>query len=250
MMNYETQSRGGIDSMPFETALAMVRARRVTASWKRYRPVLHWSTASALLFALNGVVEAQTARPAVDTASAAATNVRCPAATFTNEKPELREAFRTAFVDACAILESDQFRATVESLQLARKCPTLPFKKHKLLPGAEIYRRLVEGMPGAVSVSAEKVGWASTVAVTNAAERSITIRPERFSEWTGSDRSLRAGMVNTLVHEMTHLIEPTPGAGFSYFQDGGQWTPWCHQNLLVSYEIGDRAEDQWMAAHP
>jgi hypothetical protein len=204
-----------------------------------------------LLFALNGTVEAQTAQPdGAGTASPAATNVRCPNATFTNESPGLREAFRTAFADACAILESDQFRATIESLQLARKCPLLPFKKHKLLPGAEIYRRLVEGMPSAITVTAEKVGWSSTVAVTNAAKRSITIRPGRFDEWQGADRLLRVGMINTLVHEMTHLVEPTPGAGYSYFQDGGQWTPWCKQRLLVSYEIGDKAEDQWLAAHP
>ena len=36
----------------------------------------------------------------------------------------------------------------------------------------------------------------------------------------------RDGMINTLVHERTHLVEPTPGAG--------QWTPWFDENLLVA----------------
>lgn len=237
--------------MPLEPALAIARPRQLVAFSERYRPVLTWCTAAALLVAPNGSVEAQMTRPSgADTMARAATNVRCPDATFTNEAPELREAFRTALADACAILESDQFRATIESLQLARKCPLLPFKKHKLLPGTEIYRKLAEGMPSAITVTAKKVGWSSTVAVTNATKRSITIMPERFTEWMGSDRSLRADMINTLVHEMTHLIEPTPEAGYSYFQDGGQWTPWCKQRLLVSYEIGDKAEDEWLATHP
>jgi hypothetical protein len=178
-----------------------------------------------------------------------AAQINCPAATLTNDNPQLREALRTAMADACAIFESATFRSRVESLELARKCPLLPFRKHQLIAGHDIYRGLAEGMPQAVSITAADVGWRSTIATTNASTRSITIKPWRFSGWMNGSRDERGGMINTLVHEMTHLVERSPGAG-SYFQDGGQWTPWCNENLLVSYALGDAAEDQWRRAHP
>jgi hypothetical protein len=216
------------------------------------RSIRFWGAhcAPALLVALAATVEAQSVQPdGSNPVSPPIANIRCPNATLTNEAPELRAALSTAMADACAILESDQFRATIENLRLARKCPILPFKKHKRLPGPEIYRKLADGMPSTITVTAEKVGWSSTIAVTNTARRSITIKPDRFSEWLGSEPSDRAGMINTLVHEMTHLVEPTPGAGFAYFQDGGQWTPWCNEDLLVSYALGDEAAAQWIATH-
>jgi hypothetical protein len=178
-----------------------------------------------------------------------AAQINCPAATLTNDNMQLREALHTAMANACAILESAAFRSRVESLELARKCPLLPFSKHQLIAGHDIYRRLAEGMPQAVSITAADVGWRSTIAMTNASTRSITIKPWRFSGWMNGSRADRGGMINTLVHEMTHLVERSPGAG-SYFQDGGQWTPWCNENLLVSYALGDAAEDQWSRAQP
>ena len=175
--------------------------------------------------------------------------VRCPTATLTNEDPDLREDLRTAMADACAILESDLFRVAVEESRLARKCPG-PFKKHKLLDGREIYRKLAEGLPTSFTATAEKVGGEDTVASTSAGNRSMSIEPFKFTDWRGGSQKKRAETINTLIHEMTHLVETTPGSWVSFFQDGWEWSPWCNGELLVSYSLGDIAETQWLASHP
>jgi hypothetical protein len=178
--------------------------------------------------------------------AAAEPPIQCPSATLTNTDPQLQEGFRLALSQACVIMESQPFRRTVEASRLARKCPSL-FSKHKRIAGAEIYRRLASGMPVSFTVTAEDLS-GSTVAVTNAYNRSMSIEPWKLTAFAGGDASDRAGTVNTLVHEMTHLV-PDAGGG-SYFQDGWQWTPWCDAEKLVSYNLGNDAETQWTRAQP
>jgi hypothetical protein len=170
--------------------------------------------------------------------------IRCPSATLTNTDPQLQKGFGIALAQACGIMESQPFRRKVETSRLARKCPS-PLSNHKRIAGAEIYRRLASGMPASFTVTAEDLS-GSTVAVTNAYEGSMSIEPWKLTAFAGGDASDRAGTVNTLVHEMTHLV-PDDGGG-SYFKDGWQWTPWCDAEKLVSYNLGNAAETQWAGA--
>lgn len=184
--------------------------------------------------------------PAV-ASTASIEKIRCPTAVLSAEDPQLEEGFRLALSAACDILESDAFRRNVESSRLARKCPAFAFRKHKLLPGQDIYRILAAGMPESFRVTTRNLS-GSTVAITTASNASMVVEPWKFINWTTGDNVQRASTVNTLVHEMTHLIRDE--ARNSYYQDGMQWTPWCDERKLVSYSLGEQAEAQWKGTHP
>lgn len=185
--------------------------------------------------------------PAIARANIADAQIRCPQATLTNDDPQLQEAFRLAMADACQVLESAEFRQRVEASNLARMCPSFFFSRHRLIPGADIYRSLVAGMPERFTVTAESLP-RSTVAITTAASSSMRIELWKLTRWVSGGRSDRAGTVNTLVHEMTHLLRDQSDG--SYFQDGWQAAPWCDADRLVSYNLGDAAAVQWTRAHP
>lgn len=185
--------------------------------------------------------------PAIARASIADAQLRCPHATLTNDDAQLQEAFRLAMADACQVFESAEFRQRVEASNLARKCPSFFFDRHRLIPGPDIYRSLATGMPDRFTVTAEPLP-RSTVAITNAADSSMRIELWKLTRWINGSRSDREGTVNTLVHEMTHLVRSQSGG--SYFQDGWQAAPWCDADRLVSYNLGDAAAEQWTRAHP
>src|SRR4051812_28294009 len=94
------------------------------------------------------------ASPATTALASPARSLTCPTATLANGDAALRDDFRAAMSEACAVLESQAFRQTIEGLNLARKCPRA-FGKHRLIAGAEIYRRLAAGMPESFTVTAE-----------------------------------------------------------------------------------------------
>lgn len=91
------------------------------------------------------------------------------------------------------------------------------------------------------------------VAVTNLHYDAIAIRKQRFAGWRSGSIARRQAMVETLAHEMTHLIPESPDSIRSRFRDEdhvervrpGSTEPRCYNNLLVSYEIGRIAGELW-----
>lgn len=83
----------------------------------------------------------------------------------------------------------------------------------------------------------------------------MIIDPDRFDNWH-DDRQSKANMINTLIHETTHLV-PNKSAYEDSFQ--GFWTKYsdegwnndtCLQSTLVSYAVGNIAEDVWLELNP
>jgi len=178
------------------------------------------------------------------TAASATGQVTCPAGTLVNRKEEFGQAFQEALREACQTFESAEFRQRVESSALAAQCP--PFLgEHKLLPGTAVYRMLAEGLPADFTLSIEPVGGRKTNAATNTRTHAMRIEAWEFDGWKSGDKTKRAVLVNTLVHEMSHLVPEKAGSGSALFQD--PWKPWCKRRKLVSYNLGDFAEELWLA---
>lgn len=78
-------------------------------------------------------------------------------------------------------------------------------------------------------------------ALTNVQTSVITVSSSMLVEWAEDKR--KPGVINTLVHEMSHLISQQLGQDTSYaFMDGGFSGYPCKQAHLVSYKLGHMAE--------
>lgn len=112
--------------------------------------------------------------------------------------------------------------ACVEESNLAPRCPAI-FGDYEKLPGDALYRALAEGLPADFTLSIEQVGGRWANADTNTGTRKMRIEAWEFAGWASGDRKKRAVLVDTLVHEMTHLVPETAGSSVALFQD--PWRP-------------------------
>jgi hypothetical protein len=76
----------------------------------------------------------------------------------------------------------------------------------------------------------------------------MQVEPWKFVGWHAKTSAERADTINTLIHEMTHLVPMSATNRGSYLQDGGQWTWWCDTARLASYAIGDEGEKIWLSS--
>jgi hypothetical protein len=93
------------------------------------------------------------------------------------------------------------------------------------------------------------------VAVTNLHYQAIAIRKLRFEQWASPDKNRRAEMIETLAHEMTHLVPEPTRPKVSLFKDKGHVaTPTrsdqCADARLVSYGVGKIVKSIWLARQP
>jgi hypothetical protein len=90
---------------------------------------------------------------------------------------------------------------------------------------------------------------AIAVATTNIGTRRIAVRESRFVGWRSGDPVRQAGVINTIAHEMSHLIFAQDGQSFAY-ADKGHGSQSCPDSDLASYSIGDAAAAVWLDWHP
>lgn len=152
--------------------------------------------------------------------------------------PHQRSILRRAMAEACAIIHSDAFALEMSRRRLRRSCSDGPTE-----PGAEVVRRLRTEVPDFSIVLRQP---RNSVAVTDLKREAMAITPARLVSWYCGDSG---PLVNTLVHEMTHLIGQD---GRSLYQDGGHGRGECTDDTLASYVSGDVAEEIWRrgADHP
>lgn len=133
----------------------------------------------------------------------------------------------------CALIRSSAFREVLQQRQFRERCSS-----PAMVSGAEVQQLLVAEFPN-FSVAARKPPGSDAVTLAHGAR--MAIRPSRFDDWrAGGVR--RGWMVNTLLHEMTHLIPAEDG---SRFQDEGHGSASCPNEALVSYAVGHIAQTIW-----
>lgn len=158
-------------------------------------------------------------------------------------QPAHAGAAEEALHEACGVMVSPAFQRGVEARSWSDRCWINPLARPRQVPGAEVYRSLREAALGFQLVEDQP---RNAVATTSLTPKRIRIQPERFEGWLSADPGRRAALINTLVHEQTHLV-PRPGGTSSFrYTDRGHLLPWCADGKLVSYGVGNLAERIWL----
>lgn len=147
-----------------------------------------------------------------------------------------------ALETATRVIQHPDFEASLKARELRVSC-----NSDELIKGPEILADLQRAFN--FSLVARKPFLA--IAVTDIANQRMAIKKSRFQGWNG-DAEARADMIETLVHEMTHLV---PASGFTgdpsdaryLYKDDGHGTQSCPDDQLVSYELGRIAREVYKA---
>ncbi len=166
------------------------------------------------------------------------------------ESTEQRGILLAALADVCSILADPEFarRAEREPEWLA-DC-LRGGQPGRSVTGAAVVAALT---PPRISFSVvARKPWGA-VAVTNLGYQAIAIRKQRFDAWASGVPGRQVQMVETLAHEMTHLIPESEGSSQSLFKDedhvdsvSAANADKCLNNKLVSYDSGRIVADIWL----
>ena len=172
--------------------------------------------------------------PAAAQETAVQTTMQCPLIDYSGLSDANTRIMKEARLAACEVLASQAFKDALAQEMLRESCDS-----DKVIGGQDLYAILTSVLPDHRIVA--KKPWFAEAA-TNPVTKRIIIRRGRFEGWSmGSKR--QGEMINTLVHEWTHLILGPDE--YSRFQDQGHGTAGCPNQVLVSYRTGDLAEQTW-----
>ena len=147
-----------------------------------------------------------------------------------------------AIETAAQVIQHPDFEASIKLREFRMSCDS-----NQLIKGSAVINDLRRAFD--FSLVARKPFRA--IAVTDIVNQRMAIKKSRFQGWNG-DVEDRADMIETLAHEMTHLV---PERGFTgdprdaryLYKDGGHGTSSCPDNQLVSYELGRIAGEVYKA---
>ncbi|WP_088307298.1 hypothetical protein [Novosphingobium sp. B 225] len=168
----------------------------------------------------------------------------CPVMTTIGLSAAQETSARAALTQVCAIMASDAFAKKIAAGEWSPACPGFFFGRQPRTPAADVLHALTTETPAfTLQIGTFRNG--KVTAVTRAGDRSITIIASRLNNAAAANGAARAALVNTLGHEMTHLIPDPATPTASRFRDRGQSMPWCKGALLISYGVGDIYEQLW-----
>lgn len=151
-----------------------------------------------------------------------------------------RRAILGAAGKVCQVFDSKDFQARVEGQEWIASCDGNDGSP-KIITGEEVYLLLQEEVP---DFSVNPMWPWMAIAQAQKSENDhvknrIAIRPGRIDRWYSAEVEDRGALINTVAHEITHLI--------SYnFRDRGHGSKACPDDKLVSYGIGNLVEELGM----
>jgi hypothetical protein len=162
--------------------------------------------------------------------------------------PAQETAARLALQQVCDMTASAEFARRVEAREWSPACPSFFFSRQRRIEAAALLSALRSETP-AFTLKLGTFRNRKVTAETSVSERRITLVASRLDRVISDEMPARidagADLINTLGHELTHLI-PEPGNSAAFrFRDRGQSMPWCKRDLLVSYGLGQIYEDLW-----
>ena len=166
-----------------------------------------------------------------------------PVASLQNiNNPKFKTNAIDALETAARVIQHPDFETSLKARDFRMSC-----ESDMRVKGSEIFDDLRRAFN--FSLVARKPFLA--IAVTDIANQRMAIKKGRFEGWN-RDMEARADMIETLVHEMTHLV---PERGFTgdpsdaryLYKDDGHGTKSCPDNQLVSYELGRIAREVYKA---
>lgn len=176
----------------------------------------------------------------------------CPEIGIQNLDAERARLLLTALEQVCTILSDPEFERQVRTRTDWIMDCTSDGKAGQPITADAILAALVPPSHR-FSVVARKPNGA--VAVTNLHYQAIAIRKLRFEQWASTNIASRAEMIETLAHEMTHLVPEPQRPKVSLFKDEGHVAnptepAQCADARLVSYGIGKIVADIWRTRQP
>ncbi|HEX8223647.1 MAG TPA: hypothetical protein VF605_07510 [Allosphingosinicella sp.] len=177
-----------------------------------------------------------------DTLVTVAPGSHCPRVGPQNLPDEERRILLEAMAEVCRVVASPEFKQEVIRRRWLATCNGSP-DRPDLIPGDEVYRLFMSAV-GPFSVRFRKP--VNAEASTQIARARIAIRRTRLRAWRVEPSEGRRHLVNTLAHEMTHMVPATDPNELFRFQDKGHAKKARPAVELVSYGIGDLVERLWL----
>lgn len=152
-----------------------------------------------------------------------------------------------AFAHVCTVFRDPRFRARIEA-----QCPWYARSVTTWTAPAEVANTVLAPRPTPFLVFASDRFRPRTLAVTCAADGprcpgapGIALSLHRVRQWTdGVDPVADALLVETVAHELTHLLLAPPGARLEHgppYEDGAQARDGRSVSHFVSYQVGNLA---------
>ena len=154
-----------------------------------------------------------------------------------NLEEDQRQAVLGAAGRVCEVFKSRELQARVEAQEWIVSCDGSNGSP-RTMPGTEVYSLLRQQIPD-FSIHSRRPWMAIAQAqksVHDHTRNRIAIRPERIQSWYSDSSDERGALINTIAHEITHLIS-------FEFRDKGHGTARCPDNRLVSYGVGNLVQE-------
>ena len=161
-----------------------------------------------------------------------------------NQKSELDtkrlNAIKDAAIEVDRIFAGDEFKEIIESSSWIASCDN----GKKKVTGSEVFKDL-QNLNVSVSIFANKP-WRAE-GLTDPVKSRIAINPERIDAFSQKDDDIFQAslLIETLAHELAHMIPETDGETLPKYRDRGHGKG-CSENELVSYVTGKLARAIWI----
>lgn len=162
---------------------------------------------------------------------------RCPKVGPQNLRDDEKAILLGAMAEVCAITLSEEFEREVRARTWLATCLG---PKGETISGDEVYRLFMGARPFSVRFRKPM----NAEATTQIANERMAIRRMRLKAWRAGGAS-RGDLINTLAHEMTHMVPGESRERFR-FQDDDHREKKRPALELVSYGIGDLVERLWL----
>lgn len=166
--------------------------------------------------------------------------------------PAERVAILGALREVCAVRRDPAFAARVRAeSHWTAGCATdrTGHQGPESIDAGEVVTRLVDAAIPDVHVLVYSSFGPRTNAATLARRRVIAIDPARVALWDSPDRATRSLLVDTLAHELSHLVLNADHSG-SAFRDDADCRRIAEAGDLVSYRIGYLTGCWYEQSHP
>lgn len=170
---------------------------------------------------------------------AAVSDSRCPKVGPQNLSEDEKRIVLAALTEVCGIILSPEFENAVKSKDWLATCRN---GGRDIISGDEVYR-LYTTQIRPFSVRFRKP--VNAEASTQIGMERMAIRRNRLRAWRAPPTVGQRRLINTLAHEMTHMIPAGPEGGFR-FQDERHEERRPPAVELVSYGIGNLVEKLWL----
>jgi len=170
----------------------------------------------------------------------------CPRVGLQNLSAAEAAVAKSAIDDLCRVIASPAFAAEIQGRDWLATCGKDRSGNRDVIAGEDVYRLYTTGI-APFSLRFRKP--VNAVASTQIFQERIAIRKRRLADWSSGDPARMGETINTLAHEMTHMVWNDARDGFR-FQDQGHQGDTCPDTdiLLVSYGLGNAAERVWKAS--